>query len=344
MANQNGLLPLNFAPIPTAAQPSPTNEITGLISALAGLGLNVGSIFTPGAGAAGNASLSLAQQLNDEAEKRNKANADYQGQQKIGIDLAQVINRDVRDPLQRKGMITRIENYEAQGANSDYKSYMNEQQQKANQQKYELKDSYGQAGLIAADAQKKVAELSAALPPSVMQNVREKAIFEGQKAPFTDHKQLMQAYNAKTAKGEKKLSVQDAKQLFNKQAAFLTSKKEGALNTPLGQFFGSLPNDKTTSDLFSDYDAAHSDPSEYQQYQSVQQQIEGEKARAEAARQIAIRLKNPKTAPQAQKDLDLLLGGSTPGQQQGPKPGDVVDGYKFKGGDASKQSSWEKVK
>ena len=35
-------------------------------------------------------------------------------------------------------------------------------------------------------------------------------------------------------------------------------------------------------------------------------------------------------------------GGGEGGAQTAPKAGDIVEGYKFKGGDPSDQSNWEK--
>jgi hypothetical protein len=40
----------------------------------------------------------------------------------------------------------------------------------------------------------------------------------------------------------------------------------------------------------------------------------------------------------------LAKGGGGPAPKGGPKPGDIEEGYRFKGGDPSKPSNWEKVK
>lgn len=51
-----------------------------------------------------------------------------------------------------------------------------------------------------------------------------------------------------------------------------------------------------------------------------------------------------KLLPETRRELGFDDGGAAGGgDKPHPKPGDVVKGYKFKGGDPSQQSSWEKV-
>jgi hypothetical protein len=48
---------------------------------------------------------------------------------------------------------------------------------------------------------------------------------------------------------------------------------------------------------------------------------------------------------EARRALTQVDSGSNESTQGGaPKAGDVVDGYRFKGGDAGKQENWEQVK
>lgn len=48
-------------------------------------------------------------------------------------------------------------------------------------------------------------------------------------------------------------------------------------------------------------------------------------------------------APESQRVMDRILGGGQPAQATGPQIGETRKGYRFKGGDPSSPTSWEKV-
>ena len=76
---------------------------------------------------------------------------------------------------------------------------------------------------------------------------------------------------------------------------------------------------------------------------TVHQKLVKKQAILDGAEESLINSDDPKQHREivagARKQLDAIDAAS----EGGPKPGDVENGYKFKGGDASNKANWEKV-
>lgn len=175
-------------------------------------------------------------------------------------------------------------------------------------------------------------------------------------------------FDVGTALDQARLGVQGAAlQLRTRQEALVEKTKQAAADSAskvhdaASQFFAGIASGKKPRDLLSLYPEASKDPGV--------RQLVGEDFKAEQAKKSAVgrggtlsyhvpselgasspfSLSYPAGSPEAQAFLRSqtnippeLRGGGGTGRSV-PRPGDVVKGYRFKGGDPADQSNWEQA-
>jgi len=312
MANPNEL---QFAPLPDQAQPQ--SELPQWLATLTGLAANVVGAVTQ-TGALGNQSVSLAEQLRQEAERRNGLAAKYKASQEAGQAVWNRAQKDIADPGAREMIRTQVQNLDDGGALSSYNTEVSRQRQAKSESRADSRDAFMTAEQLRLLAESQAKELKSTIPRAAEKASMEQDFFKAQTAPFKDAADLQQRWKG-TYKGSN-LNGDEAKALYDTWKAHLTSKQDWSQY--LGQSLGYGSNNQPAH-AFDDYAASRVKPEELQAYAEHKGLADSAAEKAQALRELQARLRNPGTAPQAKRELDALMGAGAAPAAGGLSPKDA---------------------
>jgi hypothetical protein len=307
----------------------PQNEafsLPALLTAIGSLGLNIGGAVS-GHGDVGASSLSLSQQLQNDAERTQKQKyADElraTGQQQKRNAGGAIAKRlpEVSNPAARLQIQTLIANDDPETANSVLYKEIGEQDRR----KATVKDDYNkvQGGLndFIKEKTQTVAQIQKALPPEVHQALAEQEFFSAQAKPLSSVAELREKWNQR--KDAKKINDSEAAQLYNKYTSVVNSARPAKFGSDfLGKTMG-FGDDPKSTDAFKDYAKSTLSPETLQAATQGTSQIQQHMTQAQKALQIKQTMANPKTKAKGIQMAEefLAAGGSAPSTQQAPPAG-----------------------
>lgn len=319
LPEQQGLLAL-----PTQLPQAPVQQADGgllsTLSALAGLGLNIGGIATQ-SGAHGTSSLNLANSLREQAQEQQrqqyaaeKANAEVKrtkdAAEKLRPRLGEIYNPNTR--AQAKELVDQGDYDKAYQVISRELDDQTRNQQKSDSDYKDVRTRLSSASVEESKAQ---LELLKQVDPVAYERSFQQKLYSGFKELPKTYADFQAAYNG--APGvPKKIDQKQAKALFQEFKDHYSSKDKSGIANSVGSAIGLSEKISPPSarEAFSDFAQKYADPASLMDLEQKLAGIESSKAKQKAISEIQNKLALKKTRGQALTEAEQLLLGSTPAQ------------------------------